>query len=161
MTAYAERDPLVPLSSQVNGASARRLLEALRILNELPELSVIITGGRDIPEIMKEVLVAAGVDEDKVLLDRSSESTFESARNVSELVKGKTFVLVTSAGHMPRSMQVFEKQGVVPIPAPTDYRVRKNYLAIHDLPSPLHLEYSDLAVHEYAAILWYRLRNQI
>ncbi len=161
LAGYAERDSLVPLSSRVNRASAFRLLETIRIVNELPRSSIIITGCNDVPEIMKEVLVAAGIPEGKILVDKRSASTSDSARNVSELIKGNSFVLVTSAGHMPRSMQVFMKLGMFPVPAPTDYRSRKNYLAIDYWPSPLHLEYSDLAVHEYAAILWYRLRDRI
>ena len=71
------------------------------------------------------------------------------------------FILVTSAGHMPRSMHVFKKAGLNPIPAPTHYLTRKNNLAISYLPSPLHLRYSDLAIHEYAAILWYHVKNRL
>jgi uncharacterized SAM-binding protein YcdF (DUF218 family) len=62
---------------------------------------------------------------------------------------------------MPRSVGVFRKQGLNPLPAPTDYMSRKNYMAISYLPSPLHLYYSDLAVHEYLGILWYKIRGWI
>ena len=36
------------------------------------------------------------------------------------------FILVTSAGHMPRSMAVFEAQGMQPIPAPTEFITHDN-----------------------------------
>jgi hypothetical protein len=58
-------------------------------------------------------------------------------------------------------MGVFKKQQMNPLPAPTDYMSRKNYMAISYLPSPLHLYYSDLAVHEYLGILWYKLTDRI
>jgi len=35
----------------------------------------------------------------------------------------------------------------------------KDYYVVTYLPTPLALEYSDFAVHEYLGILWYRLKN--
>ncbi len=110
---------------------------------------------------MKDLLISMGLPGNKILIENKSNSTFDSAKNVSNLLKNKRFILITSAGHMPRSMKVFKKLGMTPIPAPTDYLTRENYFAISYLPSPLHLRYSDLAIHEYAAILWYQLTNRI
>jgi uncharacterized SAM-binding protein YcdF (DUF218 family) len=72
---------------------------------------------------------------------------------------GVIFLLVTSAGHIPRAMGVFRKLGMNPRAAPTYYLTRRNWLAVQYLPSPLHLQYSDLAVSEYAALFWYRLNG--
>ena len=77
------------------------------------------------------------------------------------LLGAEPFFLVTSAGHMPRAMGVFVKQGSRPIPAPTDFSLPKDPLAAHIAPNPLHLYYSDLAINEYAGLLWYYLTDKI
>lgn len=161
LTGYAEENSEIPLSSKVNSASAFRLLEVARIFALSPHSNIIITGYGAVPNIMKNLLVSIGITNNKIIVENKSNNTFENAQNVLALIENRPFALVTSAGHMPRSMQVFKKLGMKPIPAPTDYLSRKNYLAINYLPSPIHLKYSDLAIHEYVAIFWYRITNRI
>lgn len=161
LAAYADDDQNLPLSSRVNGSAAFRLMEAVKIHREIPESKIIISGSERVAGVMKEVLVSLGMNETFILTDNGASNTSGSAQNVRKMVGEKRVVLVTSAGHMPRSMMVFRKAGMEPIPAPTDYLTFKNYMAISYLPSPLHLQNSDLAVHEYVGILWYRLRGRI
>ena len=161
LTGYAEADPALPPSSEVNVASAFRLLEARRIFNFLPEANVIITGSADVAAIMGNLLVSIGIPRSRITIENHSSNTFESAVEVTKMLKEKTFILVTSAGHMPRAMGSFKKQGMNPIPAPTHFMSVKKFRLSHCLPSPLHLSYSDLAVHEYFGIIWYRITNRI
>lgn len=161
LAGYAETDPNLPLSSEVNSPSAFRIIEALRLYRILPDAEILISGQGDVPEIMKRLLVSIGVPTHRIMVESQSSDTHESAVNVHKIVGAKRFVLVTSAGHMPRAMRSFQKLGMKPVPAPTNYMSKKNWLAIRYLPSPLHLEYSDLAVHEYLGILWYRLMNRL
>jgi len=161
LSGYADDDANIALSSRVNSSSAFRLMEALKLHRELPATRIIITGSTRISRVMKEVLVSLGAKEDRIILEEQSASTFENATNIGKFVGRHRFVLVTSAGHMPRSMMVFKKAGMDPIPAPTDYYTFKNYMAISYLPSPLHLINSDLAMHEYLGILWYRVKGWI
>lgn len=161
LAAYADEDQNLPLSSRVNGSAAFRLMEALKIHREIPESKIIISGSERVAGVMKEVLVSVGMDEALILIENAAFNTFGSAQNVKKIVGDKKIILVTSAGHMPRSMMVFRKAGMEPVPAPTDYLTFKNYMAISYLPSPLHLQNSDLAVHEYIGIVWYLIRGFI
>jgi uncharacterized SAM-binding protein YcdF (DUF218 family) len=161
LTGYAETDPALPPSSEVNVASAFRVLEAMRIFNFLPEARILISGGKDVSEIMKKVLVSLGIPESRITVENQSSNTFGSAVQVAKMLKGRRCILVTSAGHMPRAMGSFKKQGVNPIPAPTHFMSVKKFRWSHYLPSPLHLGYSDLAVHEYFGLIWYRVTNRI
>ena len=161
LTGYAETNPVVPPSSEVNFASAFRLLEARRIFNFIPEADVIITGSADAAAIMGNLLVSLGVPQMRITIENHSSNTFESAVQVQKLLKNKAFILVTSAGHMPRAMGVFKKLGMNPIPAPTNFLSIKKFQFTHLLPSPLHLSFSDLAVHEYLGIAWYRLTGRL
>lgn len=157
LAGYAERSNDMPLSSHVNGNSAIRILEAARIFRLRSGRMIIISGRGDVPFVMKDVLVNLGIPDKSISIDGNSRSTSDSAMNISTMLKSKRIILVTSAGHMLRSTHAFRNIGMHPIPAPTDFMTRKNFLATGYLPSPLYLKLSDFAVHEYAGILWYRI----
>ena len=159
LAAYGESDLSIPLSSRVNSETAFRLLEAISIFRGAPHSMVIVSGGGEVPAIMHDVLVSAGIPSGQLQVDRNSFSTFESARHLSAMLGKSPFLLVTSAGHMPRAIGVFRKVGTAPLAAPTHYLAKRNWLAIQYLPSPVHLVYSDLAISEYAALGWYSLRG--
>jgi uncharacterized SAM-binding protein YcdF (DUF218 family) len=96
-----------------------------------------------------------------VQLHDSAGSTAGSAIDMRRLVGEAPFYLVTSAGHMPRAMAVFTKAGLHPLAAPTDHRLPQHVGQASWALSPFHLECSDLAVHEYIGMMWYRMRGVI
>lgn len=157
LTGYAENDTRVPISSRVNSSSAFRILEAARLFKAGDFEEIIITGSDEVPMVMKELLVSIGVPEAGIVVENRSGSTFESAENVRAMVEASPFVLVTSAGHMPRSVMAFKRLGMDPLPAPTDYLSSENFLDASLLLSPFHLGCSDHAMHEYASMLYYRI----
>lgn len=159
LAAHAERDPILPLSSHVNSPSAYRILEALKLFRENPDSVVIVSGSGVVPSVMGEVLISTGISNDRIHIDAASFSTRQSAQQLYPRLGRSPFLLVTSAGHMPRALGVFQKVGMEPRPAPTHYMTRRNWLAVQYFPSPLHLQYSDLAISEYEALLWYRLKG--
>ncbi|MDP3598860.1 MAG: YdcF family protein, partial [Nitrospirota bacterium] len=113
----------------------------------------------EVATIMRDVLVSSGVPAGQVLVDPDSFSTFESAKHLAHTLAGRPFLLVTSAGHMPRAIGVFRKAGTSPLPVPTHYLTKRNALATQYFPSPTHLAYSDLAISEYAALAWYYMNG--
>jgi len=78
-------------------------------------------------------------------------------------VGNEKFILVTSASHMPRSMALFEKLDMQPIPAPTDYGVRKRQGVSPGMffPSADNLRKAEKAFHEYLGLAWGKIRGQI
>lgn len=161
LAAYAESDQGIPLSARVSSASAFRVLEALSLYRSVPDAMVILSGEGAVPAVMRDVLVASGVPPERIVVDATSSNTFESAKHLVPLLGSEPFLLVTSAGHMPRALGVFVKAGTSPRPVPTHYLSRRNWLAIQYLPSPIHLIYSDLAVSEYVAMFWYQLKGWV
>ena len=161
MSAYALDEPYYPVSSKVNSTSLFRLVEAFSLWRTDPSKKIIVTGHSDGPGIMRQVLLDMGVPPDRIMIENQSTNSFTCTRNVGTIVQDKPFVLVTSAGHMPRSMAVFRKLGMNPIPAPTDYQVGKNPLRANWFPSVGHLYYSELAIHEFLGLFWYRIRGLI
>ena len=157
LAGYAADDPLMPLSSQANSASIYRVLESHRIFHEGRLKRIIVSGKKSSVSVIKALLVDLGVPHSAIIEDSGATHTSHSAISLKEYIGTRSFFLVTSAGHMPRSVGVFRKQGMTPIPAPTDFLLPKNFLNASLLPSPLHMGISDMAVREYGGILWYRL----
>lgn len=161
LAGHAEFHPDRPISSQLNRASAFRLLESLLLFQERLDSTVIVSGKGEVATIMRDVVVLSGVPADQVIVDSISSSTHESAKNLSPRLGQAPFLLVTSAGHMPRAMGAFKKTGARPVPVPTDYMTKKNPFAAQYVPTPLYLYYSDLAISEYVAMTWYRFNGWV
>lgn len=116
--------------------SAERLTIAARLARQLPDAVIVHTGGSGliVPAQVSESEGAArifqdfGISDQRVLLEDASRNTFENAVLTKEIVKprpGQTWLLVTSAYHMPRAMGVFEAAGWDGVsPYPVDYRTR-------------------------------------
>ena len=160
LTGYALADARIPITGQVNSASGLRLLEASRIFARR-RMPVIISGGVEVTAIMRDLLVQLGIPSASIVMEQESNNTYESAVHLRDRLAGKPFYLVTSAGHMPRAIRAFRKQGLLAIPAPTDYLSSRSWRDVDIVPSGRHLAISDLAIHEYLGLLWYRLLERI
>ena len=161
LTHYAIDDPLIPLSSRVSNSTTYRILETYRLFRSCEKCKIFISGNSAGSKIMKKLLVEIGTPEEAIHEDRDSLHTHNSAQFFLKKTNNEPFFLVTSAGHMPRSIGVFKKLGMNPIPAPTDYLMPNDFLSGKISPSPRHLYWSDLAVLEYAGIAWYKLTSKI
>lgn len=139
-----------------------RASEILRIYHSRPALDIILSGTDDfdsnLAEEVKKYLTDRGIPQEKIFLENKSLNTFESGRNIKDLLGEEQFLLVTSAYHMRRSMEVFKKLGMNPVPAPTDFKAKKQHRLFDFFPGSYNFEKSDLAVHEYFGILFYKLR---
>ena len=90
-----------------------------------------------------------------------SRDTKDEARLMQKIVGRDRFVLVTSAAHMPRSMALFAKRGMRPVPAPTEYLAAESRGPARFFPSADGLERAERAFHEYLGLAWAKLRGQI
>lgn len=116
--------------------SAERITITARLAEQLPEALIVHTGGQGIivssqateAEGAARLFDDFGISPDRVVLEDASKNTWENAVLAKELVKpeaGQTWLLVTSAYHMPRAMGVFAKAGWTGVTAyPVDYRTR-------------------------------------
>jgi uncharacterized SAM-binding protein YcdF (DUF218 family) len=161
LTGHALPDARLPASSTVNSSSAFRILEALRLHQLFPDARITISGWDDVPLLMKNLMTHLGVGEESISVECESRNTGESAVHLKERIKDDNFILVTSAGHMPRSLSTFRQLGMNPTPAPTDYLAKMAAFDGNFLPTPSHLMRADLAMHEYFGLLWYRLINRL
>lgn len=161
-------DPGVPITSQISDISLVRLVEGIRLHNRLPGSKLLLSGGSafdpvPIALIMADVALAIGVKEKDIVLESLSKDTKDEARLIKEIVRDDRFVLVTSAFHMPRSMALFQKLGMRPIPAPTGHWVRETQGKGTGIPFPsaTNLRKAKVGFHEYLGLAWAKIRGQI
>lgn len=119
---------------EVNGA-ADRILYAMRLYQQGAAPYLLLSGGyiewlNDSPvspaEDMAEIMTTFGIPEENIWLQPNSQNTYEDALYCAEILRERGInrvLLVTSAQHMPRSVALFEKQGLAVVPLPTDYTV--------------------------------------
>ena len=160
--------PQLPVTGKISASSLFRLVEGVRLYNLLPGSKLVLSGGSGfdpVPNarVMADLALAIGLPEDDLVLERTSKDTKDQARLIRGIVGKERFILVTSASHMPRSMAMFKKMGMNPIPAPTDYLVKKTQGINPGMffPSAKGLRKAERAFYEYLGLAWANLRGQI
>lgn len=94
----------------------------------------------------------------EMVSESNSDSTAEHPQNVKPLVGDAPFALVTSAYHMPRAMLQFERAGLRAVPYPVDYYSHEGGGWKEWLPAPQNWEALNLALHEYAGLLFVKVQ---
>jgi len=154
---------------QLGETSVSRLFEGIRI-HKLHARSRLITSGFKGKEELSNAEVTAitaisfGVDPSIVYQQRSPENTHEEALAYKEVFGTETqLILVTSAAHMKRSMKLFEKAGLNPIAAPTNflYKKSKSKHPFRWIPYGYNIKKMESAMHEYIGIVYSKLTNRI
>jgi len=113
--------------------SIERIYEAVALSRRYPDARIVFTGGAGAWDAahLKEAHFAAkvfadlGVDPHKVEFEDRSRNTSENAVFAKQLAKpmaNETWLLVTSAFHMPRAMGAFRKAGWEVMPYPVYFR---------------------------------------
>jgi uncharacterized SAM-binding protein YcdF (DUF218 family) len=158
---------LLPPPSQLGPQGLARLAEGMRIARILPDAKLLISSNSDsLP--LKNTAVVLGIDPNRILIEDQAKDTAEQAVEIKRIVRNDRIVLVTSAIHMPRSMALFDKQGIDAVPAPADFYNRHTNLesapswgGFRFFPSSGDAPKSDATAHEYLGLLWGKLWGQI
>jgi uncharacterized SAM-binding protein YcdF (DUF218 family) len=144
-----------------------RLVTAVRLQRQL-DIPILFSGGNPDDSKTPESLVVGrfladlGVKKSQVLLESRSRDTQENALYCREILRQHGFsrpLLVTSAYHMRRSIQAFQKAGVPVTPLPAQFMTGAA-VTFHwgdFLPYAGSLLNSAAALHEYFGLLFYRL----
>ena len=147
----------LPLISAISGSTLTRVVKAVEVYNYNHGLKIIVSGDKNTMEKVKLILINFGIPPRAVIVDGNSHNTFQNAENVKKILGSRSFLLVTSAFHMPRAMLTFKKMGMNAYPCPTDFRQESHYDLLDFLPRTKNLYKSNLAFHEYIGGIFYRL----
>jgi uncharacterized SAM-binding protein YcdF (DUF218 family) len=96
-----------------------------------------------------------GIPPERIVMLDEPLDTGDEALAVAALLESRPFVLVTSAYHMPRAVELMERAGARPIPAPTDQQVAvdQSLQWSYFVPQASALQNSEEALHEYVGLL--------
>ena len=145
--------------------SAERFIAFADLARRYPGAKLVYSGGglslddgrfRE-ADAAREVLQWMGMDIGRVIFERQSRNTFENVADSKELVHpapGETWILITSAFHMPRAVGLFRAQGWPVVPDPVDYQTG----ASPDDPAfsfdlPQHLGQLSLGLKEWIGMI--------
>ncbi|MBT3305333.1 MAG: YdcF family protein [Alphaproteobacteria bacterium] len=148
------------------GGAVERLFETATLANRYPQAKLVFSGGSGslLEQDKKEAAVVApvlrqlGIDPGRVIFESQSRNTAENATysyRAAQPKEGETWILITSAFHMPRTVGTFRKAGWQVTPYPVDYYTRRN------AATPLLFNFSlgmgslGSAIHEYLGLLFY------
>lgn len=150
-----------------------RFVETAILARRYPDAKVVVSGGAG--ELILEgegdavtaqrLLTALGVAPERLVLESESRNTYENAVFTRKLVMpkpGETWLLVTSAFHMPRSKALFDKVGFETTPWPVDYRTsgREGVGLFTDNPVD-SLQTTTMAIKEWIGLFVYWATGKI
>jgi uncharacterized SAM-binding protein YcdF (DUF218 family) len=157
---------------QVNEYS-ERVFELMALATRYPEARIVFTGGNAsiAPEegteteadVARRLLASTGFDAARVRFEAEARNTYENALYVKRMVEpaaGETWLLVTSAQHMPRAVGCFRRVGFPVLPVPVDYQTRRRTSEPLSLAFSGNLRMLDAAVREWVGLIAYRLMDR-
>ncbi len=129
-----EVDYVIVLGAKLYGdvpspAFTARLKASVAYLKKHPQTLVIVTGGQGEDEWIAEAeagksyLMEAGIEENRILVEKRSTSTFENIKYAKPLMEGQGLKVMISTNrfHIFRSLMIAGRFGLQPygLPAPT------------------------------------------
>jgi uncharacterized SAM-binding protein YcdF (DUF218 family) len=166
-----ERQTLAHGVMAVNDAG-ERVIAMADLARRYPAARVIFTGGAGVysnapkpeAEVVQEQLGTLGLAAGRVMIESKSLNTVENAAFSKAMVQpkqGETWLLVTSAWHMPRSVGIFRNVNWEVVAYPVDFRTAgwqdrtRGFSSISD-----GLRRSEVATREWLGLLVYRLTGK-
>lgn len=150
-----------------------RFVEAAVLALRYPEAKVLVSGGTGAVLLDGEpdadtairFLGAFGIPRERLIIENRSRTTYENAVFSKEMANpqpGQTWLLVTSAFHMPRSVGLFRGAGFDVVPWPVDYRTSGQegigFFRDNALDA---LQVTNMALREWLGLIAYWLSGRI
>lgn len=156
--------------ASVNDA-AERIFAFVDLARRYPQAKLVFSGGsgsllrQDLKEdaSLRQALEEVGFDPNRVMFENQSRNTWENAVNSKVLAvprPGETWILVTSAMHMPRSVGIFRQVDWPVLPYPVDYRTVSRGQGGLAIAFDGRLTLLTLAVREWIGLVVYRCTRQ-
>jgi uncharacterized SAM-binding protein YcdF (DUF218 family) len=153
----------------VLNSAGERITEFVALARRYPEARLIFTGGSgyvfagDLREadVIRTVLDGLGFDTSRIVFERESRNTYENAlfsRPLADPAPGETWLLITSAAHMPRSVGIFRHAGWPVTAYPVDYRTAGSLTWSPDLL--YGLDALNESLREWVGLAAYRLMDR-
>lgn len=154
----------------LNGA-AERMTQAVALALRHPEARLVFTGGSAaiLPggpteaDTARHLFADLGLPESRLTFEDESRNTWENALLTHRLLQpraGETWLLVTSASHMPRAVGSFRVAGWQVVPWPVNYTTGAAPALWYIWPFPTRLNHAEGALREWIGLAVYRLTGR-
>jgi uncharacterized SAM-binding protein YcdF (DUF218 family) len=151
-------------------SAANRLTTFVMLAKRYPKAKLVFTGGSGAieqgvsneAEYARILLEQLGLPPDRISFENTSRTTWENAMNTYALVKprpSESWILVTSASHMPRAVGAFRKTGWTVLPWPVGYQSR-DHISDFVQSTGAKLAGLDWATHEWIGLAVYYLQGK-
>ncbi|MGB3900854.1 MAG: YdcF family protein [Mesorhizobium sp.] len=154
-------------------SSGDRFVETAILARRYPQARIVVSGGtgalllegEDDASTAQRLLTALGVAPERLVLEHRSRNTYENAVFTHDMVSpkpGETWLLVTSAFHMPRAKALFDKVGFATLPWPVDYRTTgREGISLFSDNAADSVQKTTLAIREWIGLVAYWLSGKI
>jgi uncharacterized SAM-binding protein YcdF (DUF218 family) len=156
----------VPVTAALDSEGLTRVVEGVRLHRQLAVPKLILSGGgaggaAGPAEGYRILARSLGVDDAAIITLTAPLDTTGEAQALVGRIGSEPFILVTSATHMPRAVELMRRAGARPIPAPTAQRVTSESMQVLAwLPQTSGLAATSSALHEYLGLLALRVGMQ-
>lgn len=156
------------------GEAGERYTQAIALARRYPDARLVFTGGSGLlrdtagrtvseSDVAVRFFAEQGLPPERLTVESQSRTTAENARLTYALLKpelGQSWLLVTSAHHMPRAMESFRAAGWQGVTAwPVDFRYRPLGRSI-GWDFARNLDTLNTALREYTGLIAYRLAGR-
>lgn len=150
-------------------SAAERMTAAVVLSRRYPQAKLLFSGGSGLlreqryneSQVAQALFESLGVDPARFVYEDRSRNTWENAVYSARLAKpqpGETWLLVTSATHMPRAVGCFRKAGWTVVPYPVDYISNDNHF--FGLNTAEQLANFTAVAREWVGLLAYHLMGR-
>ncbi|HXC54916.1 MAG TPA: YdcF family protein [Rhizomicrobium sp.] len=151
--------------------SILRMVAGAELARRYPNARLIFSGtsGGNAPARQREreailgTFAILGIAPQRVIYEDASRDTWENLRFSMALARpkpGETWLLVTSAMHMPRSMAIARRLGWTMLPWPSDYETTRDWRRRPLAYASEGLMTVDRALHEWIGLIAYGLEGK-
>lgn len=153
--------PPAPALHRLSPESLIRLMEGMRLQRGLPGSRLLLSGGAvwgktTDADAMAQAARELGASPGEISLETASLDTEAQAKAIRPFVGLRPFILVTSASHMPRSLAIFHRNGLSPLPAPAGALTHPGEKTTPRdfFPAARHALMAETAFYEYLGLIW-------
>jgi len=155
----------------VVGEAVERNLTFMKYARKYPDAKLIFSGGSSSisgsnytdASVARRMFKEQDIDISKIIFEETSRNTYESIVNSKKLVQpneNENWIVITTAWHMPRTMNIFCKVGWTVTPYPVDYLSIPGETLYFNWGFASNLKTLKLAIKEWLGIFSYSLLNK-
>ena len=148
-----------------------RLSSFIQLAQIYPDARLVFSGGNASTDeykpteaqIAEPYLLKSGISPERLLIENKARNTAENvsyARQMASPQSKETWLMITTAYHMPRAMGVFCQQNWKVIPYPVDHQTLPSKLYQPGFSLIYHANHLVLASHEWLGLLTYYLSGK-